>query len=280
MPERPVALRLYRALLTLYPAAFRARFGDEMVQLFADQLRDARVAGSPTGVAGTWFRSLGDVVSSALSERLSEDRLVAHSLTAPSASTRLLGIAGVIGGLAVLAAFIVQQLIFEDQPWLITVRLLLFSVGAIAVVIGLRRRRPETSRVGALESTVGWATILANAWHAGMVLLPVVGWAPFAGDNHMVAFLAGLALWIADAMFGFVVARHGGFRRGAGLTLALGSILALLGIDRLGLASGDMAALFGPLALVGQGLGGFGWLFLGYDLATRLDPAASSRPKA
>lgn len=116
--------------------------------------------------------------------------------------------------------------------------------------------------------------MLANAWYAGMLLLPVVGWAPFAGDNHLVGTLAGVALWTTDAAFGLVIARHGGFLRVAGLRLALGSGLTVLGIDWFGLTRGDFSALFIPLALAGQGLNGLGWLFLGIDLVTRRQPGS------
>ena len=48
-----LAARLYRALLALYPAAFRAAYGREMVELFrrGSQDRRARGAGAlaPTG---------------------------------------------------------------------------------------------------------------------------------------------------------------------------------------------------------------------------------------
>lgn len=274
------SLRLYRALLRLYPATFRDRFGDEMVQLLDDQLRDARSAGSTTSTAAAWLRVVGDLIVTSVAERLAGDRGLARSLAAPSVSSRVLGFLGVVGGLAILAAFVVQKLIFEDQPWLITVRLLLFNLGAVAIVLGLRRRRASNAHPQVLESIIGWATMGANAWYAGMILLPVVGWAPFAGDNHMVGFLAGLALWVTAVLFGLVVARGDGILRVGGMTLSIGSALTLLGIDRLGLTHGELAFLFVPIALAGQGLNGLGWLFLGYDLATRRRLKAEPLPKA
>jgi len=43
-PDRPE--RLFGALLALFPRDFRDRFGDDMTELFRDQLRAARRGGS------------------------------------------------------------------------------------------------------------------------------------------------------------------------------------------------------------------------------------------
>ncbi|MEO5965263.1 MAG: hypothetical protein ABIR11_07335, partial [Candidatus Limnocylindrales bacterium] len=40
--HRGPSARLFRALLRLYPASTRRVYGDDMVQLFSDQLRNAR----------------------------------------------------------------------------------------------------------------------------------------------------------------------------------------------------------------------------------------------
>lgn len=38
----PVSSRVYSAILLLYPKALRREFGEEMVEVFAEQLQDAR----------------------------------------------------------------------------------------------------------------------------------------------------------------------------------------------------------------------------------------------
>jgi hypothetical protein len=263
--------RIYRALLGLYPSTFRMRFADEMVLLFGDQLRDARAERAPFGVAVVWFRGVGDLFVTAAAEHVRGDHGLGQAVgEPPSGLTRVLGVVGVLGGLGILAGFIVQTLIFETLPWLITVRIMLSNIGAIAVIIGLQAGAGTSrSRSG---SAIAWAAALSNAWYAGMTILPVIGWAPFAGDHHVVWFLAGLGMWIAAAAFGLVIARRGGFLQVTGLTLALGSVLALLGIDRFGLANGEFSAFFGPLALAGQGIGGIAWVLLGIDVVTRRRP--------
>lgn len=270
--------RLYRGLIRLYPTTFRMRYADEMVVLFGDQLRDARRAGRPGGVGAVWFHGLGDLFVTAALEHVSGDRGVGHSIgEPPSGLTRLLGVVGVAGGLGILAAFVASDLIFETLPWLITVRILLFNIGAIAIIAGLEASAGATGSRS--RSVIAWAAALSNAWYAGMTMLPVIGWAPFAGDHHIVGFLAGLAMWVTDAAFGLAVARRGGFLRVAGLTLALGSVMTLLGIDRLGLTNGEFSAVFVPVALAGQGIGGIAWVLLGYDVATRRRTRSMSTPE-
>lgn len=51
--------RLFRALLVLFPRAFRAEFGDAMLEFFRDRLRDARAAHH--GVATAWVATSRDL---------------------------------------------------------------------------------------------------------------------------------------------------------------------------------------------------------------------------
>jgi hypothetical protein len=81
-------------------------------------------------------------------------------------------------------------------------------------------------------------------------------------------------MWWADAALGVVVLRSGGLARWGGLALAVGSVLAFLGMDRLELVSGPFQAVVVPLALAGITLNGIGWILLGLDLATRRQAAA------
>jgi hypothetical protein len=68
------------------------------------------------------------------------------------------------------------------------------------------------------------------------------------------------------------------------LTLAVGSLLAFLGMDRLELVSGELAWLIAPAALLGVALNGIGWILLGIDVAFRRRAPApdrdASRPTA
>ena len=250
------SLRLYRVLLRLYPTAFRTRFADEMVQQLGDQLRDAGRA--PGGVASVWFRTLGDLLVTAASERIRRDTAVAQSLVAPSPTSRLLGLAGIVGGVVLLAAFVV-----EIPPDLNLVRLVLFNVGSGAIALAVHGR--QASRAPRLSGAVATAVIVANAWYIAMLVL-AIGRPVFPEPDpefRRIAFYAGAAMWLSDAAFGLVAFRLRAVPRWAGLALAIGTFLGFIGMGNFGLVSGDYGWFFTPLALGGIALGGIAWIVLG-----------------
>ena len=153
---------------------------------------------------------------------------MAHAVAAsPSASSRLLGLAGIMGGAVLLAAFVV-----EIAPDLNNVRLVLFNLGAIAIVVAVHRRQVAASPT--LARTAAIAAVLANAWYLSMVVLATGRPSPFAGDFGFAFFYAGVALWLTDTAFGVVTLRLRAVTRWGALALAVGSMLALAGIDRFG----------------------------------------------
>ena len=142
-------------------------------------------------------------------------------------------------------------------------RLVLFNLGAIAVVVALYRRQ---AAVGSrLLGLVASAAVLANTWYLVMVVLSVGRPALPEPDPEfrLVMFYAGLAMWLADSAFGFVALRLGGVPRWGALALAVGSLLAILGMSHLELTSPTNPTIFGPLALIGIALNGIGWILLG-----------------
>ncbi len=57
-------MRFYRLLLRLYPAAFRAEYGDDMQALFAEGRRAA--AGRRAGLLALWIEAVADVLRNAV----------------------------------------------------------------------------------------------------------------------------------------------------------------------------------------------------------------------
>jgi hypothetical protein len=67
----------YSALLFLYPASLRRHFGEEMVQVFGDEISEAYLDEGWGGVARTWARAAREVLLVALPGHL---RIVGLSL--------------------------------------------------------------------------------------------------------------------------------------------------------------------------------------------------------
>ena len=62
--------RIYELLLFAYPAEFRREYGLQMTQVFRDCCREQDRKGNTLGLAWVWFHTLGDLVQSALKERM------------------------------------------------------------------------------------------------------------------------------------------------------------------------------------------------------------------
>jgi len=177
-------------------------------------------------------------------------------------AARLAGLAGVIGGAGLLAAFVV-----DIPPRLNDVRLTLFFLGAMAVATAAWMPLATTGR-GVARVAVG-LVLIANAWGLVMGAISAALSIPVGpGTFGVVYFWAGLAWWLADALFGFVALRLGGWARLGALALGIGSLLAITGMDRLELNSSQHPTIFGPVSLVGIALNGLGWIALGVWVIT------------
>ena len=270
-PRHGLSERIYGGLLRAYPARFRARYADEMVQLFADQLRDARAAGGPGSAAVTWFQTLLDLASSALGEHLRKERSMAQSLLTfePTPTMRLLGIAGLVGGLVLLWAFIGG---IGEEP-ANTIRLSLFYLGGAAIALALYPRLAGTRP--RLAFVLTGAVVFTSAWNVLWIVLSVGVPSPFGGTFGTIGFVAVHVGWFSAAALGAAVlwARSvwAGMRawqvlltRLAGLALLLGSVATNAGDDRLGLVTSEpYGAMWSGIALTGLFLNGAGWVVLG-----------------
>ena len=179
----------------------------------------------------------------------------------PSIGTRALGVVGILGGLGLLTAFVV-----EIPSALNSVRLVLFCAGAIAIAIAALGRHAAVSRRLALAGTI--PLVVANAVYIAWILLSLGEERPFAGDFGIVGLLGGLRLLARGCVVrGRSRCGSGSCGAWAALVLVAGSLLAILGIDRLGLTSQANPTIFGPIALAGIALNGVAWILLGLELA-------------
>ena len=169
---------------------------------------------------------------------------------------RVLGLLGIVGGIAVLAAFVVTI-----PPAQNTVRIFLFLAGGVGVA--LAAHEPQARVLGRLALAGVIPLVLANGVVAIWEVLSLGRDRPFAGDFGLIGFYAGLAMWLAHAWYGITTVRIGVLSRWAAIALVVGSVLAITGMDRLELTSSVNPTLFGPLSLLGIALNGIAWALLG-----------------
>jgi hypothetical protein len=62
--------RVYATLLLLYPSTLRRQFGEEMIEVFADQMRDACQRDGWVGGIGVWCCVGGETLRTVLSSHL------------------------------------------------------------------------------------------------------------------------------------------------------------------------------------------------------------------
>jgi hypothetical protein len=249
--------RLYRGLLRLYPTDYRQRFGDQMVQLFGDQLRDRG--------GRAWLAAPLDVITTAASEHLRRNRTVAHSLTvAPTPAGRILGLLGIIGGGVLLLGFI--GIAFTPDQF--NLRLVLFNVGAIAIAIGVHLRQQASGRVLSLSGVV--PVVVSNAVYLLLIVRAVgqpgeIGPGDFQPINLFI--IAGAAMWLSDAWFGIVAFRVGVMNRWSALALVAGSLFAFAGMGNFAVA--PSGSLVEKIILAGIAVHGLAWVLLGLEVALR-----------
>lgn len=171
----------------------------------------------------------------------------------------MLGLAGVLGGLGVLAAFVI-----DIPPDVNQIRVAGFSLTPIAVAVAVALRQ-SGARGTVLAGTV--PVVAANTAALVWALLAIGRDSPFAGDFGLVGFWISVSAWVADAWFGVVLLRLRAVWRPAALALAVGAPMAITGIDRLRLTSEANPTVFGSIALAGIALTGFAWVLLGIEVA-------------
>jgi len=271
-PDRPgPSQRVYSGLMQLYPAAFRERYREEMVRLFADQLRDARAGHGSGGVVTTWLRTLADLAWSALGEHLRKDRTVAQSLATfePTRTMRLLGLLGIAGAGLLLWAFISFNPF--DDPAINRIRLVTSALAGAAITLAFYRRQAVAAPNLALLTTAG--VVIAGIWYATTVIVSASVDHPFLGTFGLMNMFANIALWVTPAIWAIGVLHTGAAWQGMsrnqalvtklGVVSLLGSIVGWLGDDRLGMVDSLWGGLWQAVALIGVAMNGIGWLILG-----------------
>ena len=196
---------------------------------------------------------------------------MAQTLTLPPTPIgRILGLLGVIGGLGLLFGFVVEPLVIQIGPDMFNLRLILFNIGAIAVVIAVHLRQrafgPRLALIGALPA------VLANAAYIVVLIRAVAQPGEIGPGDYgpLFGYVSG-AMWLGDLWFGAVTFRLGVMSRISSLALIVGSFAAFAGMGIFGLWT--QGSLTEKLILAGVALHGVAWILLGLEVALRRRPA-------
>lgn len=174
-------VRLYRALLMLYPAPFRREYGRDLTQSFVDLARDR-------GAASTWVRCSVDLAVTVPRYRL--EALVHRHVSSAhlSALTLAVGLAGVvavvIGGVAALPLLAVAVVVAASQR----------TALAGSLVVPPTRRRSRL-RMASLLALVGIGAVASWMYH-------VDRYDDLTGSTVLVHNLIGILSVIGAAGFG------------------------------------------------------------------------------
>ena len=154
--ERPLTRRLYRLLLRLLPADFRAEFGHEMEGVFLEE--HAAAARRPGLLGRLWFRTAGGILAAAPRQHvdvLTQDVTYAGRTLARTpvfTATAVLALALGIGGMCAVIT-LVDQVVLRQLPVAEPERLVYFDSPSFSypVVREVQRQVPS------LESAFGWS---------------------------------------------------------------------------------------------------------------------------
>ena len=238
-------------LIRLYPAAWRARYGEEFAALLEERpVGPFDVADIFLGAldARLRFRGLGGEVS---------HRSLPMTLRIGGAAA----IAGsaLLGGAALMAMGFVEDVGELVTPSLFVLGLLLLLVALAGLSAFQARAHPVLSWVAFIVPALG--TVASVIGMAGMGLIGDASWG--------IWFFGTLTALAGSALFAIVTWRTAALSRGAALLLGCGSLLPFAGI-----AGPNWDIL--PLASIALFL--LGWFLLGIH-AIRLDrPVSLPRP--
>lgn len=174
--------RVYRHLLVLYPSRFRAEYGREMTLVFRSQCRHLVQRHGEVALAQLWFSTLGDLISTALAERMKEGFSMSKALW-----VQLSGIMAVVGGLLglYLALLGTSTNGYGNYGWnsgLTPVVILLLAMGFSGWFVAYHEQMDTRGRIGFAIGLVGLLSMAAGylveaLWFfifAGpMILLPI-----------------------------------------------------------------------------------------------------------
>jgi hypothetical protein len=241
-------------LVRLYPAKWRARYGDEF-----EAILDERPLG-PFDVA--------DILLGAIDAQLRLRKVGANIQQARSfsMSLRIGGFASILGG-AFLALSIVLGIGIVGNVDPVVPGALLVT-GSAALLVALAGLSAFQARA---HPVLSWAAFAVTAVGMIVSIVGIVGM-QMIGEGYWMAFILGLlGAFVGSTLFAIATYLTADLSRGAALLLGAGSVLTI--------AAGLGGDSLPPVLLIVTTIGfAVGWLVLGIH-AVRLDrPATEPRP--
>lgn len=242
-------------LIRCYPAAWRARYGDEFASIL-----DERPLG-PFDVA--------DILLGALDARLrlrGRGALSTEHGRGISMSLRIGGYAAIVGGALLLISIVIGVGLVGGID--ATVAGILLLTGSAALLVALAGLSAFQARV---HPVLSWAAVAVTAVGTFVCLAGIVG-LQMAVEEFWLAFIFGLlGALVGSTLFAIATYRTAALSRGPALLLGVGSVLTIVA----GLGGDRLPAV---LLIATSSAFALGWLVLGVD-AVRLDrPATDPRP--
>lgn len=239
-----------RALVRLYPASWRARYGEEFTALLEER------SVGPFDVA--------DIVLGAMDARLRlRDLNAAREPGGVSMSLRIGGMAAIAGAAFLALAALVSMGFVETGE---AVPGILFVTGLALLLVALAGMSAFQARA---HPRLAWVAFAVPAVGTLASVLGMVGTSILGESAWGVWFIGSMTALIGSAIFALLTYRTAELSRGAAVLLGVGSLLPFVGF-----VLSDFTGLL--LAAITCFL--LGWFLLGVQ-AIRLDrPATVQRP--
>lgn len=230
--RQDISERIYGRLLRLYPAAFRSRYAEQMRQAFRDACQAAYRQSGAFGVVLVWSATFGDLVKTALEERVRQGGHGMSRSTLTSIAGPLTFVVGALWLLTALGDLAFQTGLIHDEP-LLGLTLLPFLLSFLPMPLALLgtnwRFQTAVSRLGRLgltASTIGCVGVVVTVSSS---LLTASG-EPGASQPTIfgyTAFAFFSCIRLGYVLFGIDSLRYRPLAHGNGLPLLLGLSAAL-----------------------------------------------------
>jgi hypothetical protein len=95
----PISVRLYAALLVLYPKPYRECYGSEMIHLFRDATRDSYRQQGNIGLLSWWLSTVLDLIVTVIEQRKEGNSMISKPIAVQPVKGSGLGLMCIVGGL-------------------------------------------------------------------------------------------------------------------------------------------------------------------------------------